>query len=329
MIFEAWERDEIEAFNKVIKGRKVNVLVGVGSFGHVRHCFALGFPDTMVLIDPQWSDEKTLGYDISLLEQFKDKDVPLKFINTSSTVDTIEFYFGGQKKTVHFYKVGYNPGVLGRFQPDVFHIGHAVIGYMPFERVLESLPVLRNGTIIMNITKIGYTEPVHPLGHFPLEVYANYFLSVACAYTDKEKMREDEKFRKSHYENFGEKLGEMSETNYTNYIYKKTQDIDEKESVLVYKFARAFDDFCDCLENRQNIKELEAQVEELRRQGKIIEAKEIVQHKKDIAGLPKTLKTVWAVFTIAQKKKLIKLIYDFAGNKKELAEEAIEIANLD
>ena len=300
MIFEAWERDEIEAFNKVIKGRKVNVLVGVGSFGHVKHCFALGFPDTMVLVDPGWANEKALGGEIQRLNAFSDKDVPLKFVHTSTAFDAVEFYFEGQKKIVYFYKINYDPSILGRFQPDVFHMGHAVIGYMPFERVLESLLILRKGTIIMNITSIGYTEPVHPLGHFPLEIYANYFLSVACAYTDKEPLREYERFRKFHYEHYGEALGEVSETNYIKYIYKKTRDIDEKESILVYKFARAFDDFCGCLEKRQSIKELEAQVEELRRQGKIIEAKEIVQHKKDILGLPKTMETIWAVFSTAQ-----------------------------
>lgn len=305
MIFE--NQDEAKAFNKVLKCRKVNTLIGVGAFGHVWHCFALGFPNTMVLIDPQWSHEETFGKEINRLEQFKDKDVPLKFIKTSSTVDTVEFYFDGQKKTVHFYKICYDPSILGRFQPDVFHMGHAVISdkLLPFELVLESMLLLPKGTIIMN-TDGGVTQY-----KMSLLIYAHYFLSVAAVYREKDVW-----------------AGLV-----TCYIYKKTQDIDEKESVLVYKFARAFDEFCGCLEQRESMKGSESWEKEMLRQGKIMDEEErtaraLRQHQKEIVGLPKTLKTVWAVFTIAQKKKLIKLIYDFAGNRKELAEEAIEIASL-
>lgn len=301
-------KEEADALNKVLKGRKINVLMGVGAGSHVQHCFELGFPDTMVLIDPAWDKE---NYEIPRLEKFKDRDIPLKFIQTSSTVDIVEFSFGGQKKTVHFYKVGYNPSILGSFTPDVFHMGHAVIGshpgYLPFEPVLESMLLLPKGTIIMN-TDGGCTPYC-----MSLKIYANYFLAVAAAYQVNDVWTG---------------LG-------TYYIYKKTRDIDERENILVYKFARAFDEFCDCLEGRQSMKELEARVNELRSQGKIISEedrsiKSWRQHQKDILGLPKTLETIWGVFNTTQKKRLIKLIREFAGeNKKELVEEAMEILNLE
>jgi hypothetical protein len=269
--------DEANAVMKVLKGRKVNILMGVGAGSHTAHCFYLGFPDTMVLIDPIWAKEKKfnrMDHEIKLLEHIKDEGTKVDIKEDTDQILKAEFIFQGKKKTVYYYKVPFDPSVIGKFQPDIFHMGHAVIGdenkgdYMSYKPVLKAMLLLSKGTIIMNIDG----GAPHAFGHF---IYTNYFLDIVYAY-------------KHYHVWYGEK---------TMRIYKKTRDIDEKENMLIYNFAIAF--------------------EELWNQ---------INEEKDVTQSLESLKTFWSAFSAAQRKRLLDAISRY--DDQDSIEEALKLAKM-
>lgn len=323
MVFpKIYRQDEVDAFLKVTKGRRINLLLGVGSGGNTLDCFALGFPDTMVLFDPCWANEDRMASELKFLEKIRDKRTKLDFKEDNSRFLKVEFLFDKKVKTVFYYKIKYDPGLLGKFKPDVFHMGHAVIGdspgYVQFEpTVLETVFLLPKGTIILNIDG-GPTRY-----SFSLLVYAHYFLDVVCTYEAESPV-----------------LGR-----HPVFIYRKTRDIDEKENVLVYKFVRALNELSHLLSNKgvyaqegELIEKRKDMIVKLKQEalekGVPYEEPRVVKrqrkYKKSLIELPKRLEALWSAFSPVQQKKLLNVISNLKSLHANVryVEEALKIAGL-
>lgn len=203
--------EEEQAVQDIIRNKKINTLLGIGALYHTGHCFRLGFPDTMLLFDPSWKSKNGTQYEIDNFKQSVDKDKPPKFIQQTNSLDVVEYYFGGQKKTIYYYKTNYYPGILGRTAPNIFHVGHRSIELSDKE-ISESLMLLPIGTIILNLgSGIALLD-------FSKYLISNYFLDSLGNYVFS-----------------GGDFGAE-----TTSIFIKNRNIDEEELVLVLQFAKLF-----------------------------------------------------------------------------------------
>lgn len=152
MEFKNADKDEVKAFFSVRK--RARCLVGIGAFRHVAHCFAIGYPDVMLLFDPQWDDYVKMEGEIELLNSYRDEKMDFSR-ETEGDVEIVSYGFGGKEKKVYFFKKKYCESILDDFKVDVFHMGHAVLCYMKdegeYHRVIASVLKLPVGAVIMNV----------------------------------------------------------------------------------------------------------------------------------------------------------------------------------
>lgn len=307
--------DETRAVNEYLKGKKVNVLLGIGSWQHTGHCFSLGFPDNMVLFDPVWKKEDRMAKELDILKEFCDKDVPLKFVKTSSQADIIEFSFQGKKKTVQYYKQNYDPSILGQIKPKIFHMGHRCVEITD-EQLQESLLLLPVGTIILNIVEVLQAKHAGVRA-----IYTNYFLDPKIPYVDAEG---------AEY-----------------YLAVKSREIDQDKLMIISRFADAFITLAkelsekkyvetELLPYRKEWEELEAKVNaRVKKEGGIPKEhghlRSLRGHERQMSESLKKAEELKNVLTPAMKKRLLSLIDQLEWlkkNKPEFLQEALKISGL-
>lgn len=252
----------------------------------------------MILFDPTWDSEKYFGREIDILNTIIDKDVPLKFIQSSNQADIVEFSFEKEKKTVHYNKTVYYPSILATLKPDVFHMGHRSVKITD-EQLQKTLMLLPIGSIILNVCIDIGSIPYFCPEDLKKALYTNYFLEPKIPYTDGEGIR--------------------------YYLCLKQNNIEEKEQELIFQFASAFSILLDCISKKEQIEKRGWEKNPI--DYTYYSPEDIARHAKEFKESTQALTALSQSLSRQAKEKLLYLISQLRYEKEDI-EEALKISGI-